>query len=115
MRNFENSFNHYWKRQEKNIVAEDDNDWLVDLFRLLSRGLPRIIQHAEALKLEASNFLNKEVLNSGNVKPHIALFIAFYDLYQNAQQKLNNIIKDYQLRSDELKAKKKKIVDILSK
>ena len=91
VRNFENSFNHYWKRQEKNIVAEDDKDWLVDLFRLLSRGLPRIIQHAEALKLEASNFLNKEVLNSGNVKPHIALFIAFYDLYQNAQQKLNNI------------------------
>lgn len=91
IRNFDLTFNYYWKRDEQNIIAEDDQDWLNVLVRLLSRGLPRVVQHSDSLKTEVNTFLSKEVLQSGNIKPHIALFIAFYDLYKNAQEKLNTI------------------------
>ena len=91
IRNFEISFNYYWKQKEQIILFQDNQDWLSILTRLLIRGLPRAVQYSEALKVEVSNFLNTQVLQSGNLKPHIALFIAFCDLYKNAQEKLNNI------------------------
>lgn len=90
VRNFDLNFKNYWFADTKFIISQDE-DWLESLTALIAKGLPKMIHHVETLKQEATSFLNEQVIGSGNIKPHIALFITFCELYQEAQGKINNI------------------------
>jgi hypothetical protein len=88
--NFDIAFGSYWF-SDKAFVFSETNNWLQSATLTIGTSLPKVLRDIESLKRETHSFLNEEVLKSGNIKPHIALFIAFCDLYQHAQRKLNNI------------------------
>ena len=90
VRNFDLNFKNYWFADTKFIISQDE-DWIESLTALIAKGLPKMIHHVETLKQEANTFLTTQVIGAGNIKPHIALFITFCELYKEAQGKINNI------------------------
>ncbi len=96
VRNFDIAFKNYWLSENK-FIGYQGEDWVDSATRHIAKNLPKIIHQVEMLKQDADSFLNNHVLSSGNIKPHIALFIAFCELYQNAQGKLN-VISDRHLQ-----------------
>ncbi|MCD6066920.1 MAG: hypothetical protein K0S33_1746 [Bacteroidetes bacterium] len=88
--NFTNEFGDYW-RYGKAFTFPETKDWAKDITLTIGQNIYKIIHDIELLKKETEVFLNTEVLTEGNIKPHIALFIAFSDLYYHAQKKLNHI------------------------
>lgn len=47
------------------------------------------LTNIELVKESARNYLNEKLLVNGNAKPHVALFLAFADIYKHAQDDLN--------------------------
>ena len=84
------AFGKYW-RTDKTFSFPGLDIWTDEAGLMIGQNITKIIHDVEVLKKETHVFLNDEVLTKGNIKPHIALFIAFCDLYQHAQKKINHI------------------------
>ena len=87
---FDISFGSYWF-SDKAFTFSETGNWIDAAIQSIGTTLPKVIRDIEVLKKETNAFLNEEALKSGTIKPHIALFIAFCELYQHAQRKINNI------------------------
>jgi hypothetical protein len=90
VRNFEISFGKFWFHEASNLKLTEKY-WIDTTINTVSKKLPKIIHDIEFIKEDAFSFLQNDVLNEGNVKPHIALFLTFCELYGGVQDKINTI------------------------
>ncbi len=90
VKNFEISFAKFWFSEGANLNFSNHN-LIETIYLVIEKKLPKVIYDIDYIKEDAQLFLQNEVLQEGNVKPHIALFITFCELYQNIQVKINTI------------------------
>lgn len=73
------------------VLQEDQNEALAQLIRKADEQSYNLFHSLGELQNEAARYLERNVENSGNIKAHISLLLAFFDLYKLAQDKMNTI------------------------